>query len=184
MNLGKRLQDVRQTRGLTTHDLATGAKVTTGFLRQLERSTTTPLLQRLQRVATVLQVPLMYLLLEDDLQPQVVHPHERHALPHSPRGGRATLLSPPSAQHLELILLELQPGAVSRAPWDAHEGQECHLVLQGTIRADYGNTCYLLEKGDTIFWDGSVPHCLENVGTHDAQLLITLTPATVLTGDE
>lgn len=183
MNIGKRLQEMRQTRGLTTHELATGAKVTTGFLRQLERSTTTPLLQRLQRVATVLRVPWTYLLLEDDLQPQVVRAHERHDIPLGPRGGRATLLSPPSVQQLEVILLELQPGAVSSATLGDQEGQECHLVLQGTIRAYYGNDCYLLEQGDTIFWDGSVPHSLENVGTHDAQLLITLTPAAFLQCD-
>ena len=82
-----------------------------------------------------------------------------------------------------MILLELQPGAVSSATLGDQEGQECHLVLQGTIRAYYGNDCYLLEQGDTIFWDGSVPHSLENVGTHDAQLLITLTPAAFLQCD-
>ena len=184
MNIGRRLQEIRQTRGLTTYELAMGAKVTTGFLRQLERSTTTPLLQRLQRVATVLRVPWTYLLLEDDLQPQVVRRHERHVIPLDTGGLRATLLSPPSAQHLELILLELPPGVVPRATLGAHEGQECHLVLEGTIRADYKNACYLLEIGDAIFWDGSAPHCLKNVGTHDARLFITLTPATSLKCDE
>jgi transcriptional regulator with XRE-family HTH domain len=56
MNLGKRIQDLRRRRGLSTGELAAQVQVTSGFISQLEHSKTEPSLQTLQRVAAALQV--------------------------------------------------------------------------------------------------------------------------------
>ena len=47
MNLGKKLRRMRQARGLTAIELAQRARVTTGFISQLEHSQTVPSLQTL-----------------------------------------------------------------------------------------------------------------------------------------
>jgi len=180
MNLGKRLADLRRKRGLATGELAVRAKVTSGFISQLEHNKTSPSLTTLQRVAAALDVPLTYLLLEDDLRPQVVRQHERQVIPLSQDGLCASLVSPLLSQHLELVVLDLPRGTVSWPQSLSHEGQECHLVLRGTIRAYYGDENYLLEEGDSILWDGTVPHRMENVGDGPAQLLIALAPAAFL----
>lgn len=180
MNLGKRLVDLRRKRGLSTGELAARAQVTSGFISQLEHNRTSPSLTTLQRVATALQVPLTYLLLDDDLRPQVVRKHERQVIALGQEGLRASLLSPLPSQHLELVLLDLPRGTVSWPQSRSHEGQECHLVLRGTIRAYYGDESYLLEAGDSLLWDGIVPHRMENVSDSDAQLLIALAPAAFL----
>ena len=62
MHLGKRLQRMRQVRGLTSVELARRARVTPGFIKQLERSHTVPSLQTLQRIAAALGVSLTYFL--------------------------------------------------------------------------------------------------------------------------
>ena len=72
MNLGKKLRRMRQARGLTAVELAKRARVTTGFISQLEPSQTVPSLHTLQRIAAVLGVSLTYFLLEENLQPQPV----------------------------------------------------------------------------------------------------------------
>jgi transcriptional regulator with XRE-family HTH domain len=133
MHLGQRMQRMRQVRGLTSVELARRARVTTGFIKQLERSYTVPSLQTLQRVAAALGVSLTYFLLEENLQPQVVRQRERHMLHQGHDGSRLWLLSSVPSRHLELALLELPCGAVS---WSApsHAGQQCqlaHLPLDG-----------------------------------------------------
>ena len=42
MHLGKKLRRMRQARGLTAVELAKRARVTTGFISQLEHSQTVP----------------------------------------------------------------------------------------------------------------------------------------------
>src|SRR5215831_13791577 len=72
MNLGHKMRQMRQMRGLTAVALAKQARVTPGFISQLEYSQTVPSLQTLQRVAAALDVSLTYFLLEESRQPQVV----------------------------------------------------------------------------------------------------------------
>jgi transcriptional regulator with XRE-family HTH domain len=179
MNLGKKLRRMRQARGLTAVELAKRARVTTGFLSQLEHSQTVPSLQTLQRIAAVLGVSLTYFLLEETLQPQVVRKRERPILPLGHDGVCLSLLSPLPSQDLELALCELPCGAVSWSTARAHAGQQCHLLLQGTIRADYGDHTYRLEEGDSILWEGTLPYRLENLGPNEARLLIATAPASL-----
>jgi transcriptional regulator with XRE-family HTH domain len=180
MNLGKRIQDLRRRRGLTTGELAARVQVTSGFISQLEHSKTDPSLQTLQRVAAALQVPLSYLMLEDETKPQVVRKGERNVI-HVDQGGlRASMLSPLPSRNLELVLLELPPGNVSWRKLRCHDGYECHLVVKGKVRADHGDDTYLLEAGDSIFWDGTAPHRLENVGDEMAEIVMALTPPAFL----
>jgi transcriptional regulator with XRE-family HTH domain len=176
MSLGKKIEDLRRKRGLTSRALATGVQVTSSLISQIEHDKTSPSLDTLRRIAKALQVPLTYLLLEDDLEPQVVRKRERHVIHLEDSQLRATFLSPLPPQHLELVLLDLPPGKVAWTRPRSHEGQECRLVVKGTILAHYGEKTYLLEEGDSILWNGTVPHRIENVGNTDAQLLIALTP--------
>jgi transcriptional regulator with XRE-family HTH domain len=179
MNLGKKLRRMRQARGLTAVELAQRARVTSGFISQLEYSQTVPSLQTLERIAAVLGVSLTYFFLEESLQPQVVRKRERHTIHLGPDGSCISLLSPLSSRHLELALFELPPGAVSWSTARSHAGQQCHLVVQGTIRADYGDKTYRLEEGDSILWEGTLPYRLENIGTNEARLLIATAPASL-----
>jgi transcriptional regulator with XRE-family HTH domain len=180
MNLGKRIQDLRRRRGLTTGELAARVQVTSGFISQLEHSKTDPSLQTLQRVAAALQSPLSYLLLDDETKPQVVRKGERNVI-HVGNGGlRASILSPLPSRNLELVLLELPPGEVSWTKVRFHDGHECHLVVKGTVRAYYDDASYLLDEGDSIFWDGTARRRLENVGDEVAQIVMALTPPAFL----
>jgi transcriptional regulator with XRE-family HTH domain len=180
MNLGKRIQDLRRQRGLTTGELAARVQVTSGFISQLEHSKTDPSLHTLQRVAAALQVPLSYLLIEDETKPQVIRKAERHVVHMGNDGLHASMLSPLPSRHLELVLLELPPGGRPWAKVQCHDGCECHLVVKGKIQARYGEQTYLLHEGDSIFWDGRLPHRLENVGTDLAQIVVALTPPAFL----
>ena len=179
MNLGKKIRRMRQVRGLTAVALAKYARVTPGFISQLEYSQTVPSLQTLERVAAALDVSLMYFLLEESRQPQVMRKQQRQLIHEGQDGSRLWLLSPLPPQHLELALLELPRGAVSWSTVRSHEGQQCHLVLQGTVRADYEDHTYRLEEGDSILWDATTPYRLENIGTDAAQLLIAMAPASL-----
>jgi transcriptional regulator with XRE-family HTH domain len=179
MHLGNKLRRMRQARGLTAVELAQRARVTTGFISQLEHSQTVPSLQTLQRIAAVLGVSLTYFFLEEHLQPQVVRQQERQIIYLGHDGSCVSLLSPRTSRHLELALFELPPGAVSWSTTHTHAGQQCYLLVQGTVRADYGDNTYRLEEGDSILWEGTLPYRLENIGTNEARLLIATAPASL-----
>lgn len=179
MHLGKKIRRMRQARGLTTVELARRARVSTGFISQLEHSHTVPSLQTLQRIATALDISLAYFLLEESPQPQVVRQRQRQLIELGPTGARVMLLSPLPSQHLEVALLDLPCGAVLWSTPRAHAGQQCYLVWHGTVRADYGEYTYRLEEGDSILWEGTLPYRLENIGATEARLVVASAPASL-----
>ena len=56
----------------------------------------------------------------------------------------------------------------------SHEGEEFIYVLEGEIEVIYGKESFIIEKGDTIFYDSVVPHHLHASGKDKAKILAVL----------
>ncbi len=72
-----------------------------------------------------------------------------------------------------MLIVELPPGATIGEP-HAHEGEECHFVLEGKILAEQGEDTVIAEAGDSFSWNASVPHFVKNVGEKKAVVLISI----------
>jgi len=85
------------------------------------------------------------------------------------------LLTPNLRWSIEFLLVQLEPG---HPPVEsmAHAGQECALVLDGTMHVVVGDDVYVLEKGDSISLDSSVPHRIENRGMTTLIQISAITP--------
>ena len=53
---------------------------------------------------------------------------------------------------------------------NAHEGQEFDYVLEGTLEVTVGGETYVLQEGDSIYYDSSYPHAMRAVDK-DARFL-------------
>jgi transcriptional regulator with XRE-family HTH domain len=58
---------------------------------------------------------------------------------------------------MQPLLVELDPSDAP-AKLVAHAGQEFNLVLEGAIIVTWGGKEFILEKGDSIYFNPSVPH--------------------------
>ena len=50
------------------------------------------------------------------------------------------------------------PGDSEESAVFQHEGEEMMLVVEGTMRFNHGGDEYIVETGDCIYFDSSVPH--------------------------
>jgi len=58
-----------------------------------------------------------------------------------------------------------------------HEGQECDLVISGTLKVQVGSHTEVLRPGDCIYYDSSTPHGMVAVGGEDCSFYaIVLSP--------
>ena len=71
------------------------------------------------------------------------------------------------------MIVEFPPGA-SIGEAHSHEGEECHLVLQGKILAEQAEDSFIVEEGDSFSWNASVPHFVKNVGEETAIVYISI----------
>ena len=59
-----------------------------------------------------------------------------------------------------------------------HEGQECDLVISGTLKLQIGSHTEILRPGDCAYYDSSIPHGMIAVGGEDCRFYaIVLNPA-------
>ncbi|PLS09550.1 helix-turn-helix domain-containing protein [Neobacillus cucumis] len=169
MDIGAKIRAIRTRKKITIAQMCEGTGLSKGFISNVENNNTSPSINTLQTIAVYLDVPLPYLLLEKKEHMQVVRKEERTfsamnnlKVEHiSSKGG------------LSLRSVEFPSGA-SIGDAHAHEGVECHLVLEGKILAEQGEDSFVLERGDSFSWNASVPHTVKNIGTEKAVVLIAV----------
>jgi mannose-6-phosphate isomerase-like protein (cupin superfamily) len=174
------------------------------MINQIETGRTSPSVVSLRRIAHALGVPLAEFFADGPdassppaaLEPLPEIPPALSADPFTPlKRGMAVvvrrnrrkrlqlpeshviyeLLTPDLKWAVEALWVELEP---NHPPIEsmAHPGHECAVVVTGTMHVIVGNDEYVLEPGDSITLDSSVPHRIENRGTEKVIQISAITP--------
>lgn len=77
-------------------------------------------------------------------------------------------------RHMEPFIVDIDADGNSEFNLSAHEGEEFIMVLKGTLEINYGKYTYLLEKGDTIYYDSIVPHHVHAFEGQEARILAVI----------
>ncbi|MGE5674710.1 MAG: cupin domain-containing protein [Mycobacterium leprae] len=170
MALGARIRQTRTQKGITLQELADKSGLSKGFICQLENDKASPSLQALEKLAGSLGVSLAYLFLTPEETIHVVRRTERQEYHIGPDGTLVQLLSGPR-RNLTMVVIELPVGTSSGGDNHLHDGEECHLVLEGILRYSQGDESAVLQSGDSAHWNGFIPHRIENCGQTPARIL-------------
>ncbi|NHM32848.1 helix-turn-helix domain-containing protein [Neobacillus terrae] len=171
MDIGSKIRTIRNRKKITIAQMCEGTGLSKGFISNVENNNTSPSINTLQTIAQFLNVPLPYLLLAKDQHMSVIRKNERQIT--TVECTDLTVQHLASRSGLSIRLVEFPPGT-STGELNAHEGEECHLVLQGKVLAEQGEESFILEAGDTFSWSASVPHFVKNVGDEMAKILIAV----------
>jgi quercetin dioxygenase-like cupin family protein len=76
-------------------------------------------------------------------------------------------------RHMEPFLVTLQP-ATTEEERSAHDGQEFIFVLSGRMEVRLGEEMHVLEPGDSIYYDSTVPHLVKCHGQETTKILAVL----------
>ncbi|OIQ50902.1 HTH-type transcriptional regulator PuuR [Pseudodesulfovibrio hydrargyri] len=174
--LGKKIKEKRMELGISQKGLAEMTDLTPGFLSQIERDLAEPSITSLRKIAKALNVAVFYFLIDDDDTRAVVKKDERRKLNFHDSHMTYELLSPDLNRQMEMFMGELEPGAVTCEEPLPHPGEEVTYVLKGTMWICVGNDEYTLEEGDTIYYLGSIPHQIRNIGSDMLIFISTITP--------
>ncbi|MEX2622381.1 MAG: cupin domain-containing protein, partial [Acidimicrobiia bacterium] len=88
------------------------------------------------------------------------------------------LLTPDLRCTMEVIWVEAPKGAGSGGHPHEHDGEECGIVLQGTMRFWAGEQEYLLGKQDSIYLSSRLPHRWTNPGDETLVAVWIISPPT------
>ncbi|MEO8437556.1 MAG: XRE family transcriptional regulator [Chloroflexota bacterium] len=183
--MGESLRKARQDRGLSLRVLAERLGVSPSLISQIETSRANPSVSTLYAIAAELDVSLDDLLFNDrraaepvpsapgggtpsgtmTTTPPVQRAADRHAirLDSGVLWERLTTLSEPG---VEFLRVTYEPGGASSPPdaFQRHPGHEWGYVLSGRLQVRIGFDEYILEPGDAISINSSIPHRLATIG--------------------
>lgn len=170
MRIGQRIRRLRREAKKTLLEVATEAKLSVGFLSQVERHLTGISLSSLVNVAKALDVPLGTLI-----------DQPRQAQPDSHEGRRKAYALDATSQWYERLSTTFDGSQINalkvrmmegyRSEWVAHGGDEFVYVLAGRICYTVGKKNYPLSPGDSLHFDARKRHRVANVGDGPAEVI-------------
>jgi transcriptional regulator with XRE-family HTH domain len=174
--MGARIRRRRQQLGMTLHDLAEASGLTKSFVSQIERGRNSPSISTLRGIAAALEVPMFYFFQAEQTTEPVVRLAERRIVTFQNTGVKYEFLTPDLQRNIEMLELRLKPGQHTGTRPLSHDGEECAVVIQGTMEVEVAGTTYRLEVGDSIYIGALQSHRTHNPGKGTAVLISAISP--------
>ncbi len=177
VQITNKIKDIRKEKNITLQELAEATGVTKGMLSQVENNRTIPSLTVFLNIIKSLQIDIndFFTDFNTTATSKVIFKKaaQYQAFEKENTVGfhyQRILSSAIEEYHVDFVLLTLQPNA-QRASVQT-DAFEFKYILKGKVEYTIGNEIFLMEQGDSIFFDATEPHNPKNTGDTEAQLLI------------
>lgn len=181
MNTGKISQRIKyfmEKRHVGIEDLATATGLEKDFIETMLAENVYPPLGPLMKIARTLGVRLgTFLDDQESTDPYIVRNAEREsqfsvlAEKNKPTAlNFFSLGKGKTDRHMEPFFVEIFPESASKKSLSSHEGEEWIAVIKGSVEIIYGKETYVLNEGDSVYYNSIVPHYVSCLGDEKAQI--------------
>jgi transcriptional regulator with XRE-family HTH domain len=180
ISLGDKLRQLRSERNISQRDLAQLAGLSPNSISLIERNETSPSVATLQSLAGALNVRMSYFF-EEESPTSLLHikPGVRPKIESEGVVIEGMGRSLPR-QELEPFLVSLDPHVECCGERQVvHSGHEFIYCLEGRIEYVVDGNIYLIETGDILIFEATLPHLWRNPFDEKAKFVLVLqTPNT------
>ena len=179
LNVGKRLQALRQARGLSQRALAELSGLNFNTLSLIENEKSSPNVSTLQQLADALEVPVtaFFEVQAEERQPVVFQKYGERQRIEFDQGNFADLGGGLTLGEATPLLMTLDPHQDSGEEPILHTGQEFVYCLEGEMVFWVDGEAYPLNSGDSLIFEASVSHRWANQTDAPAKAVVVICPA-------
>ncbi len=159
MGIGENIRRIMDEKQLEIAQLSRVANIPVETLEEIISGKTEPLASELLKIANALGVDTAKLLYDRSFEEKralKTTPAERVRVKRRDNFKYESLAPYYAGKHIEPFYLEIYK--TDRPDLSQHEGEEFHYVLDGRIKMRVGDEEFILESGDSIYFDSSLPH--------------------------
>ena len=172
MDVGERLQAIRKLKGLSQRELAKRAGVTNSTISMIEKNSVSPSISSLRKVLSGIPMSMVEFFsveLEPESPTQIVY--KAHELIDISDGAvTMKLVGNGRPSRAIAFLNEIYPPG-------ADTGEETGILLEGRLELVVGNEIFILEEGDSYYFESTRPHRFRNPFNQPARLISAATPS-------
>jgi len=166
--MGIRLKKAREDRGLSLFDIYLRTNISVDDLTEIEEANVIPPLGTVIKLAKALDMKIGYFISgEEGKAYTIVRKDNRKVTSRydskkeKQYGYEYVSLAPHKTdRHMEPFLVTLEPSETAEER-STHDGQEFIFVFQGKMEVRLGEEIHILETGDSIYYDSTVPHLVK-----------------------
>ena len=181
--VGEKIKALRESKEICLDDLAERSGLAVEQIERIENNIDIPSLAPLIKIARVLGVRLGTFL--DDMTdegPVICRMKEASdTISFSNNAVRSrkhmeyhSLSKSKADRHMEPFIIDVAESSDNEFILSSHEGEEFIMVMEGTMEINYGKNTYVLEKGDSIYYDSIVPHHVHAFEGQAAKILAVI----------
>ena len=176
--IGQRLRELRSERGFSIRDLARKSGLNVNTLSMLENGKNLPSLETLQQLSFALETPITAFFEDDTPKTKIIHfkVHQRPSVAFS-HGKLEDLGAGMPSSGTEAFLVTLKPHSNSGENLMVHTGREIVYCLEGQLTYTIEEQTFLLEPGDSLFFEAHLSHRWQNNGDIPTRSLLVLSPS-------
>ena len=173
VNVAEKIRVLRERRKLSQRALAEASGLSRNTLSLIERGQTSPTVSTLKRLANALGVDINAFFSPIDDERIIFTKNESRQNMEISQGLMADLGVGMHDQMVTPLILQLDPGARSGRPI-SHDGQDFVYCLRGEVLYNVNGKAFILEPGDSLFFDGQLLHRFQSTTTERSEILIIL----------
>lgn len=165
--VGEKIKSLRESKNISREELAERSGLAIEQIERIENNIDLPSLAPLIKIARVLEAHLgSFFDDQDETGPAICRKSEatdsisfsNNAIQSRKHMEYHSLSKSKADRHMEPFIIDVAPTDDNEFVLSSHEGEEFIMVMQGTMEICYGKHTYLLEEGDSIYYDSIVPH--------------------------
>ena len=173
--IGKKIKNLRNKRGLTQQELADRTELTKGYISQLENGQVAPSVVTLLDLIECLGSTPSDFFREDD-EKHIVYSEEGFFEKLDDAGNSIQWIVPTAQKNkMEPLLVVIQPHQ-SLAEDKPHEGEEFGFVISGRLKIHLGDDVYTAKAGESFYYQANKDHYIENPGAKPVKFIWVSTP--------
>ncbi|WP_321439003.1 XRE family transcriptional regulator [uncultured Bacteroides sp.] len=181
--VGEKIKALREAKEISINELADRSGLAVEQIERIENNIDIPSLAPLIKIARVLGVRLGTFLDDmDDQGPVLCRKKEASdTISFSNNAVRSrkhmeyhSLSKSKADRHMEPFIIDVAESSDNEFILSSHEGEEFIMVMEGTMEINYGKDTYVLEEGDSIYYDSIVPHHVHAFEGQAAKILAVI----------
>ena len=180
VKVGESVKEIREKKGLSLRDISQRTGLEPELLMEIEKGEVSPPLGIIIKLAKALEMKMGYFISGAENLPYTIVRKDQQKLisrydaeKSDKYGYEFSSLAPHKKdRHMEPFLVTLDPADAGEER-STHDGQEFIYVLEGTMEVRLGEEVHLIEPGDAIYYDSTVPH-LVKCGGHDKTRILAV----------
>jgi len=178
IDIGSKIKKIRTEKNMSIAQLAELSDLSPGLISQIERNAVNPSIASLWKLAKSLDVSIGSLFDEEKIYETnpIVKKDNRKRILTSNSNSIYELLSPNLNRKIEFLYITILPNDCSNKDLVTHEGEECGIVIKGRLMVKTAKGDFILEEGDSICFDSTIPHRYINLGDEECISIWAMTP--------